>query len=143
MGGHFYLDRAGIRAAVVVGNEFDLVISLYRREGHGPGDGAEHRYADIPDDPLTAPQLETVCDMAELALASVLDGRRVLVRCRSGYNRSGLVIGQALISAGYPPADAISLIRDRRSEWALNNTLFVSYLTTGLDVARLLTELDA
>jgi hypothetical protein len=35
------------------------------------------------------------------------------------------------------------LIRDRRSKWALNNALFVNYLTTGLDVARLLTGLDA
>jgi protein-tyrosine phosphatase len=67
----------------------------------------------------------------------------VLVRCHSGYNRSGLVIGQALITMGYTAADAIALIRDRRSKQALNNALFVDYLTAGLDVARLLTGLEA
>ena len=36
VGGHFYVNPAGTRAAVVVGNEFDLVISLYSRAGHGP-----------------------------------------------------------------------------------------------------------
>ena len=31
--------------------------------------------------------------------------------------------------------DAVFLIRYRRSKWALNNHLFVEYLTTGLDLA--------
>jgi protein-tyrosine phosphatase len=81
--------------------------------------------------------------MAELAARSVTDGRRVLVRCHSGYNRSGLVIAQALIHLGHSADDAVFLIRYRRSKWALNNPLFVSYLDTGLDVARLLTGLEA
>jgi protein-tyrosine phosphatase len=143
MGGHYYRDAHGIRTAVVVGNEFDLVISLYTRDGHGPSDGVEHRCAEIPDDPLTEPQLTMVCDMAELAADSVQAGRRVLVRCHTGYNRSGLVVGQALVSMGYTADDAIALIRARRSKRALNNALFVDYLTTGLDVARLLIGLEA
>jgi hypothetical protein len=44
---------------------------------------------------------------------------------------------------GYGVADAIFLVRCRRSKWALNNDLFVDYLTTGLDAARLLTGLTA
>ncbi|MBE1532023.1 protein-tyrosine phosphatase family protein [Actinomadura algeriensis] len=71
------------------------------------------------------------------------NGRRVLVRCHSGYNRSGLVVAQALVHLGYSVEDAIFLVRFRRSKWALNNSLFVDYLTTGLDVARLLTGLEA
>jgi hypothetical protein len=143
MGGHFYRDLAGNRAAVVVRDEFDLVISLYSRDGHGPGSGVEHRCAEIPDDRLTVPQIEMVCDLAEVAAGAVRDGRRVLVRCHSGYNRSGLVAGQCLITMGFTAAAAIGLIRDRRSGQALNNALFVGYLTTGLDVARLLTGLEA
>ncbi|WP_218009877.1 hypothetical protein [Actinomadura kijaniata] len=38
--------------------------------------------------------------------------------------------------------DAIFLVRYRRSRWALNNQLFVDYLTTGLGVAELLVGLD-
>jgi hypothetical protein len=50
---------------------------------------------------------------------------------------------QALIHLGHSADDAVFLIRYRRSKWALNNPLFVSYLDTGLDVARLLTGLEA
>jgi hypothetical protein len=142
MGGHYYQDPAGIRKPVVVGGEFDLVISLFARDGHGPDAGVEHRCAEIPDGPLTAGQLEVVCAMAELAAVAARGGRRVLVRCQSGYNRSGLVIAQALINMGHSTDRAIFLIRYHRSKWALNNTLFVAYLNTGLDVARLLTDLE-
>jgi hypothetical protein len=141
MGGYFYRDVAGNRAPVVVGDEFDLVISLCSRDGHGPGSGVEHLSADIPDYRLSVPQLELVCDLAELAVSAVRDGRRVLVRCHAGYNRSGLVTGQALITMGFTAADAISLIRARRSGWALNNALFAGYLTAGLDVAWLAEDL--
>lgn len=78
-----------------------------------------------------------------MAVAAVRQGRRVLVRCHSGYNRSGLVIVQSLITMGYTAEDAVFLIRYRRSKWALNNQVFVDYLTTGLDVARLLVGLDS
>lgn len=142
MGGHYYQDPAGVREPTVVGGEFDLVISLYAREGHGPDAGVEHRCAEIPDGPLTAGQLEVVGEMAELAAWSVRGGRRVLVRCQSGYNRSGLVIAQALINLGHSTDHAIFLIRSHRSKWALNNPLFVSYLNSRLDVARLLTGLE-
>ncbi|OLT14136.1 protein phosphatase [Actinomadura sp. CNU-125] len=143
MGGHFYLDATGTRVPAVVDREFDLVVSLYVREGHGPGGGVEHRCAEVPDGPLSAEQIESVCRAAESVVAAVRDGRRVLVRCHSGYNRSGLVVAQALVDLGYTTEDAIFLVRHRRSKWALNNALFVDYLGTGLDVARLLTGLDA
>jgi hypothetical protein len=143
MGGHFYRDSMGARTPVVVGSEFDLVISLYSRDGHGPNVGVEHHCVEVPDAPLTADQIESLYRLAEVATEAVDSGRRVLVRCHSGYNRSGLVVAQALIGLGYGTEDAIFLIRYRRSRWALNNSLFVDYLNTGLDVARLLAGLDA
>jgi hypothetical protein len=143
MGGHQYRNRAGTRTPAVVGTEFDLVVSLYRSDGHGPGAGVEHHYADTPDGPLSSGQIESVCRMADLVVDAVGAGRRVLVRCHSGYNRSGLVVAQALVTMGYSAEDAIFLIRYRRSRWALNNPLFVEYLNAGLDVARLLTGLEA
>lgn len=143
MGGHHYREPGGARVPAVADAEFDLVISLYVRDGHGPGAGVEHRRAEIPDGPLTAEQIAVVCRAAEGAVEAVRDGRRVLVRCHSGYNRSGLVVAQALVGMGYGVEDAIFLVRYRRSRWALNNSLFVDYLKTGLDVARLLTGLDA
>ncbi|MFI1651431.1 hypothetical protein ACH4XT_31520 [Streptomyces avidinii] len=51
----------------VVEDEFDLVISLFTRTGHGPGPRAEHIVADIPDAELTAGQLHTVQRLARTA----------------------------------------------------------------------------
>jgi protein-tyrosine phosphatase len=113
------------------------------REGHGPSGGVDHHCVEVPDGPLSAEQITAVCHAAELAVEAIEQGRPVLVRCHSGYNRSGLVIAHALTLSGYSTDDAIFLVRYRRSEWALNNSLFVDYLNAGLDVARLLTGLEA
>lgn len=143
MGGHHYADASGERVPAIVTDQFDVVVSLHRRDGHGPPGHVEHHYADLPDGPLTADQLEAVCRLAETAVDAVRHGRRVLVRCHSGYNRSGLVVAQGLVGMGYSAEDAVFVVRYRRSKWALNNHLFVDYLTTGLEVARLLTGLDS
>lgn len=143
MGGHHYADASGERVPAIVTDQFDVVISLHRAEGHGPPGHVEHHRADLPDGPLTTGQLEAVCRLADTAVDALRHGRRVLVRCAYGYNRSGLVVAQGLIAMGYSSEDAVSVIRDRRSNWALCNHVFVDYLTTGLDVARLLTGLDS
>lgn len=142
MGGHIRQGPSGERVPVVIGAEFDVVISLCRKDGHGPADTVEHHCREIPDGPLTAAQLADVGELAETTATATRTGRRVLVRCHSGYNRSGLVVVQALVHLGYRVDDAIFLVRYRRSKWALNNHLFVDYLTTGLDVASLLVGLD-
>lgn len=127
---------------VVVGGEFDLVVSLFTRSGHGPGPGVEHLVAEVPDGPLAAHQIDAVQQAARATAHAVESGRTTLVRCHSGYNRSGLVAAQALIHLGHEAAEAIRLIQRKRSPWALNNRTFQDYLTTGLDVAYLLTGLQ-
>ncbi|MGW1281965.1 hypothetical protein ACWD4V_34055 [Streptomyces tsukubensis] len=79
--------------------------------------------------------------LAHTTAHAVQNGRTTLVRCHSGYNRSGLVVAQALIHLGREAPASIQLVQEKRSPWALNNATFRSYLTTGLDVARLLTGL--
>jgi protein-tyrosine phosphatase len=79
--------------------------------------------------------------LAEAACTALDAGRRVLVRCYHGYNRSGLVVAHALIRRGRTAEEAIRLIRARRSPWALHNELFTEYLRVGLSTARLLEEL--
>jgi hypothetical protein len=143
MGGHVYRAPSGDVLPVVVENEFDLVVSLYHRDGHGPAAGIGHHVREVPDAALTAAQLADVGELAEITAAAVRNGQKVLVRCHSGFNRSGLVVVQALGHLGYGVDDAIFLVRYRRSKWALNNDLFVDYLTTGLDVASLLAGLTA
>lgn len=90
---------------------------------------------------LDGTQLAGVIRLAQAADDALEDGRRVLVRCFHGYNRSGLVVAHALMRAGHTADEAIRLIRTRRSPWALHNELFVEYLRAGLTTARLLEEL--
>lgn len=141
MGGHEFRTHSGQLELAVVRDEFDLVQTLLRLPGHGPDPGVEHHVWPIPDGPLDGTQLTGVMRLARAACDAVDQDRRVLVRCYSGYNRSGLVIAHALVRQGRSAEEAIRLIRARRSPWALHNDLFVDYLRTGLSTARLLEEL--
>ncbi|MFD0350160.1 protein phosphatase [Kitasatospora aburaviensis] len=102
----------------------------------------EHLVREVPDGPLSAAQLLAVGEAAAYTAGAVRQGRRVLVRCHSGYNRSGLVVAQALVELGHEADRAVELVRERRSPWALNNRLFVEYLAAGLGTAALLAGLD-
>jgi protein-tyrosine phosphatase len=141
MGGHEFRGRSGSLESVVVQDEFDVVQSLLRLPGYGPDPGVEHHVWPIPDGPLDGTQLAGVIRLARAANEAVDAGRRVLVRCYHGYNRSGLVIAHALVQQGEPADQAIQLIRARRSDWALHNELFVEYLRAGLATVRLLEDL--
>lgn len=141
MGGHEFRNRAGQVEPVSVRAEFDVVQTLLRLPGHGPDSGVEHHVWPIPDGPLDGTQLAGVIRLAQAAGEALDGGRRVLVRCYHGYNRSGLVIAHALIRQGHSADEAIRLLRSRRSPWALHNELFVEYLRAGLSTARLLEEL--
>ncbi|WP_175407241.1 dual specificity protein phosphatase family protein [Streptomyces sp. TRM64462] len=134
MGGHIWADPYGELRRVVVEDEFSLVVSLYTAPGHGPGAGVEHAVREIPDGPLTAPELGHAGRAAALVTDAVQAGRTTLVRCFAGYNRSGLVTAQAVRAlADLTAADAVALVRLRRSPWALHNRTFVRYLEAGLD----------
>lgn len=141
MGGHEFKGPPGQLEFAVVRDQFDLVLTLLRLPGHGPDPGVEHHVWPIPDGPLDGTQLAGVMRLAQAACDALDDGRKVLVRCYHGYNRSGLVVAHALVRLGHSSDEAIRLIRTRRSPWALHNELFVEYLQTGLPTARLLEEL--
>ncbi|MFF4018275.1 dual specificity protein phosphatase family protein [Streptomyces sp. NPDC001843] len=141
MGGHEFRSPAGQLEFAVVRDEFDLVQTLLRLPGHGPEPGIEHHVWPIPDGPLDGTQLAGVMRLARAANDALDAGRKVLVRCYHGYNRSGLVIAHALVRRGHDAEDAIRVVRARRSPWALHNELFVEYLRAGLATARLLEEL--
>ena len=63
-------------------------------------------------------------------VSTLLDrDKEVLVHCRSGHNRSGLVCARTLIERGMSPDDAIEHVRSGRSDGrALTNETFVEWL---------------
>lgn len=127
-GGHDVRSQAG--TAGVVGAEFDLVVSLAVREGSGPADGVEHVVLRMADAGVDAALAARVDALAAQVVAALADGRRVLVRCYGGLNRSGLVVAAALVRQGRTPDEAIGLVRAARGPWALTNPGFVAHLRT-------------
>ena len=75
-------------------------------------------------------------DIVKMAHKDWKSGKKVLIRCQAGPNRSGLVMALVLIRDGYSPADAIRLMREKRSEAVLCNQSFARWLLN-LDAGQL------
>jgi protein-tyrosine phosphatase len=74
-----------------------------------------------------------VRELATFVASLVTSGRRVLVHCTEGLNRSGVVIARALMEMGMSSTEAIDLVRRRRGPSvdgfaALGNPAFVDWL---------------
>lgn len=67
-------------------------------------------------------------EIVKMAHKDWKSGKKVLIRCQAGLNRSGLVMALVLIRDGYRPADAIRLMREKRSSAVLCNTRFAKWL---------------
>jgi len=81
-------------------------------------------YAPIDDAIPTKHELATVNVASKDAYRAYTHGKRVLITCRMGLNRSGLVMGLVLMQLGYNSMDAITLIRRARGGRALGNPHF-------------------
>ena len=111
---------------------FDSVATLYA-VAHPVGWGVAERRFGFPDSALDEKSLPEIHAIADWVHDEWKSGKKVLVRCQAGWNRSGIITALALIKDGYKPKDAIDLIRARRSPHALCNADFVRYLE---DVSR-------
>ena len=105
---------------------FDAVYDVYGPGLRAPADAryVVHRIDDLPW--ATVP--DTVDVLAEEIADLIRQGRRVVITCSTGLNRSALVAARTLISLGRAPADAIDLVRHARGPRALSNRAFVHYL---------------
>jgi protein-tyrosine phosphatase len=66
--------------------------------------------------------------MVVSAHADWKQGKKTLIRCQAGWNRSGLLMALVLIREGLTAEEAIFKIRDKRSHNALCNTTFAKWL---------------
>ena len=106
---------------------FDAVFDVC---GWNRGDGmADRPYVFyLLDDVPWIPDPEGIHDLGLAIAALVRAGQRVSVNCAAGLNRSGLLVGRALIELGHPPLEAIDLVRAARGPWALSNVGFTRFL---------------
>ena len=79
----------------------------------------------IEDGP--APDRDTLVALADLVRSMRASGKRVLVHCAAGMNRSGLLSAASLIREGWSADDAMDAVRTAR-HGALNNPEFVDLL---------------
>ena len=85
------------------------------------------RRVNIPlDDDLVSGQEKKIEDAALRALAVIALGRRVLISCTEGRNRSGVVTARVLQLLGYK--NPIELLREKRHYSVLTNPSFETYI---------------
>jgi protein-tyrosine phosphatase len=109
-------------------SHFDDVVSLTVEDVPGVRlqVGGLRMHVPIWDDEMVDP---TGVRAAALAVAErVTAGKRVLVHCSAGLNRSGVVSARALMFMGMPVAEAIARVRSARGPDALSNREFVAWL---------------
>ena len=107
--------------------EFDSVATLYAI-AHPVGWGVAERRYGFPDSALSENDIPEIHDIADWAHREWKSGKKVLIRCQAGLNRSGICMALVLMKEGYQPNEAINLIRSLRSPHALCNADFVRYL---------------
>jgi protein-tyrosine phosphatase len=67
-------------------------------------------------------------DIVRMAHTDWKAGKKVLIRCQAGLNRSGLIMALVLIREGYKAKDAIALMREKRGISVLCNRTFEKWL---------------
>jgi hypothetical protein len=120
-------------------DHFDLVVTMYADAN--PVDWfVEEIRLGVMDADIEDVDLPRILEVVKRVHKAWLGGDRVLIRCQAGWNRSGLITALVLIKNGMDPAEAIDLIRERRSPNALCNRSFASWLVAnGADALRELT----
>ena len=106
---------------------FDAVVSLCAYSQPFGWLIKEFRFP-FPDGPVGPEIYEEAERIADWAYLEWKAGSRVLIRCKAGLNRSGLVMGLVLLREKLPIDQVIDLIRSKRGPYALSNNHFLDYL---------------
>lgn len=106
---------------------FDAILSLYPWESYPTPKKTEMRREELYDSG-SVPAMEQLRDLRDWVWSRLEDGGDVLVHCQAGLNRSGLISALVLIKQGLTSAEAISLLRAKRTPLVLCNAAFYRYL---------------
>jgi len=125
-----YADALGSRfdhKAFITPEHFDTVVTMYAYARPVDWFVKEFRFG-IYDSDMKDFQTDELHDIVVAAHRDWKNGKRVLVRCQAGINRSGLVMALMLIREGYAADDAINLMRAKRGRAVLANKHFENWL---------------
>jgi hypothetical protein len=131
-----------IPAWTLVGNR--LILGAHPSDGLPPDVDVivnvdSFRWYDVPKDVLyihhagiededVLPDMTTMHRLADFVNDMRSAGKTVLVHCRLGLNRSGLLVALAMIHEGYNPSDVLWILRATRDPYVLCNKTFEEYL---------------
>lgn len=119
----------GCIQGVQLDEDFKYVVSLYPWEKYLIYSGTERFEFKLFDSSDAVPD-ETIKNIIDIAAACVEDGK-TLIHCQAGLNRSNMIAAGVLIKQGMEPADAIALLREKRSPMVLCNKTFEDYILNG------------
>jgi predicted protein tyrosine phosphatase len=131
--GHFGSSFGNAETQVNKDN-FDTVVTLYAWARPADWFVKELRFG-IMDSDMSDFNLEDLRALVQTAHTDWKAGRRVLIRCQAGINRSSLVMALVLIRDGLSAKKAIELMRQKRGQAVLSNPHFVDWLSQ-LDVRK-------
>lgn len=112
------LRRAGVDTLVLSAVEYQPAAEMF------PGVDVLSVPLDDSFEP-TAHERHAARQVAREVARLIEAGHRVLVTCYLGHNRSGWIVGHALVDLGVPPARAVEMVRTKRPG-ALNNRVFAA-----------------
>ena len=107
---------------------FDAILNLYVWGEYAVPDGVDYYDFEMFDSE-DGPEKGQVIDLADWVIDRIRDGKRTLVHCQAGLNRSSLISAVVLMRFKKMSADeAINHIRERRSAMCLCNETFEDFL---------------
>ena len=109
--------------------EFDAVVTLYAWANPVDWMVEEMRFG-FYDSDVDHIDREALASAVGFARSKWKSGKKVLIRCQAGLNRSGLTAALVLMQSGYTADEAIALLRDKRSKYVLCNGEFEAFLRT-------------
>lgn len=118
---------------MITKDDFDTVITLYSWAQPVDWLVEEVRYG-FYDSEISHIDFAAVERAADFAYQAWKSGKRVLIRCQAGINRSSLVMAHVLMKDKYKAREAIDLMREKRSNAVLLNRHFVDYLVMSDEV---------
>ena len=122
--------RRSSKPAITAKN-FDTVITTYAWANPADWTVKEMRYGYYDSDRADwykEVDFDSIYHLVDVAHTDWKKGKKVLIRCQAGLNRSGLVMALVLMREGMSAREAIDLIREKRSPWALFNKNFEKWL---------------
>jgi len=119
--------RYGSDLPQITPEEFQTIVTMYAWAMPADWFVKELRYG-IYDGDMSDFDTTDLHELVSTAHRDWKAGKKVLIRCQAGINRSGLIMALVLIRDGMQPEEAIELMRQKRARSVLRNQTFENWL---------------